>query len=141
MSRTKTKTKAKSRKSPSLTSLATSKVHAMITSPRVTERDLVVPTLELLSRTRGNYVSTSDLIYYLAQLLDPMGLDDTILRKRRDTYFSQKVRNLVCHRNNYASFLNAASPTYMADYVINPSTKEGGIKLRAPCEALPHKRA
>lgn len=43
-------------------------------------------------------MTTSDLIRELTVILKPDGHDDEILAGRNDTYFSQKVRNLVSHR-------------------------------------------
>lgn len=61
------------------------------------ERDLIVPVLELLDAQPGG-LTTSDLIERLTELLEPDGHDAEILANRQDTHFSQKVRNLVSHR-------------------------------------------
>ena len=60
------------------------------------EQDLIIPALEVMSdRPRG--VTTTELIKELTKRLKPTGRDAEILRGRRDTYFSQKVRNLKSH--------------------------------------------
>lgn len=60
------------------------------------ESDLVIPALEALQESReGLY--TEDLIKILTERLEPVGRDAEILAGRRDTYFSQKVRNLKSH--------------------------------------------
>jgi hypothetical protein len=61
------------------------------------ERDLIVPTLELLAANPGG-LSTVDLIEKLTDRFQPDGPDAEILANRQDTHFSQKVRNLVSHR-------------------------------------------
>jgi hypothetical protein len=61
------------------------------------ERELVLPTLALLDRYEAG-LTTSDLIRELTAILRPDGPDGEILTGRNDTYFSQKVRNLVSHR-------------------------------------------
>lgn len=62
------------------------------------ESDLIIPALVYISsKTEG--VLTSDLIKHLQELLKPEGRDAEIIAGRSDTYFSQKVRNLISHRN------------------------------------------
>ncbi len=60
------------------------------------EHELVLPTLVLLDQ-RDAGLTTSDLIRELTAILRPEGHDTEILANRRDTHFSQKVRNLVSH--------------------------------------------
>ncbi len=62
-----------------------------------TERELVLPALALLDGSPAG-LTTSDLIRELTLILKPDGQDWEILAGRNDTYFSQKVRNLVSHR-------------------------------------------
>jgi len=61
------------------------------------ERELVLPALALLDDSEAG-LTTSDLIRELTTVLKPDGPDGEILAGRNDTYFSQKVRNLVSHR-------------------------------------------
>lgn len=74
---------------------------------RITESQLVLPALYLMSKSVKGFVSTSDLISGLTEVLHPTGVDAEILSGRSDTYFSQKVRNLKSHdtfqRDNYAT--------------------------------------
>ena len=60
-----------------------------------------------MSKSVNGFVSTSDLISGLTEVLHPTGVDAEILSGRSDTYFSQKVRNLKSHdtfqRDNYAT--------------------------------------
>lgn len=47
----------------------------------------------------GQTLTNSQLIKVLTTSLVPTGHDADIAQNRSDTYFSQKVRNLVSHRN------------------------------------------
>ncbi len=62
---------------------------------RITENQLILPSLFLMSLYRG--ITTSDLIDKLRELLKPTGEDLEILAGRKDDKFSQKVRNLKSH--------------------------------------------
>ena len=74
---------------------------------RITESQLVLPALYLMSKSERGFMSTSELIARLASVMHPTGKDAQILSGRTDTYFSQKVRNLKSHdtlvRQNYAT--------------------------------------
>lgn len=63
------------------------------------ESDLIVPALTLLSKHIEQGLTTSQLVAMLQSELDVSAEDLRILNSRNDTYFSQKVRNLVSHRN------------------------------------------
>lgn len=65
---------------------------------RITEKILILPALYLIKR-KGK-VNTSELIEGLTIVFNPSGEDAKILTGRHDTKFSQKVRNLVSHRNS-----------------------------------------
>lgn len=60
------------------------------------ENDLIFPALQLLNEAPHG-LSTTKLIQLLTERLQPIGQDTQILKNRRDTYFSQKVRNLKSH--------------------------------------------
>ncbi|MDO8517585.1 MAG: HNH endonuclease [Nanoarchaeota archaeon] len=62
------------------------------------ENDLIFPALQLLNQAEHG-LSTSELIKQLIELLKPEGHDIEIIKGRKDTYFSQKVRNLKSHNN------------------------------------------
>lgn len=64
---------------------------------RITESELVLPSLYLMSQSPTGTISTTELIRLLTQIMKPQGLDAQILKNRSDTYFSQKVRNLKSH--------------------------------------------
>ena len=60
-------------------------------SERITETELVLPSLYLMSINPTGSISTTELIRLLTQIMNPQGLDAQILNNRSDTYFSQKV--------------------------------------------------
>lgn len=64
---------------------------------RISENDLIIPALKLLSRADNKTLTTTELINQLTTQLNPQGEDLEILRGRNDTKFSQKVRNLKSH--------------------------------------------
>ncbi len=64
---------------------------------RISESQLILPSLFLMSLSLESGLSTSDLIPKLRELLKPSGEDLEILSGRNDDKFSQKVRNLKAH--------------------------------------------
>lgn len=62
------------------------------------ESDLIIPTLKYLLLHKERGIKTSELIILLSDELEISGHDAEIIANRNDTYFSQKVRNLVSHR-------------------------------------------
>ena len=73
------------------------------------EPELVLPALALLERSEPG-LTTTDLIRELTLVLRPDGPDGEILAGRSDTYFSQKVRNLVSHRTLLGPGLESYEP-------------------------------
>ena len=63
---------------------------------RISEPELVVPALRIIAINPG--ITTSNLIKKLVDDLRPTGEDLEILNDRKDTKFSQKVRNLRSHK-------------------------------------------
>lgn len=80
---------------------------------RIRERDLAIPTLQA-AREAGGSITTTQLIEVLVDYFRPDGQDAEILDGRNDTYFSQKVRNLVSHRNSSTSIFKKGYATYYA---------------------------
>lgn len=84
-----------------------------VISMAYSESDLVIPALQLLKENLSG-LHTSDLIEKLTESLKPTGEDMKILEGRRDTHFSQKVRNLKSHdtliKNGLATYEETASP-------------------------------
>src|SRR5438874_468189 len=68
----------------------------MMAEKRVSETELMLPALYFIGREPG--ITTSKLKSLLVDLVKPTGKDAEIARNRSDTYFEQKVRNLVSHR-------------------------------------------
>ena len=54
---------------------------------RITESELVLPSLYLMTLNPQGSISTSELIRLLTQILKPTGIDAEILENRKDTYF------------------------------------------------------
>ncbi len=76
--------------------------------PRISENDLIIPTLRLLNVAPNNTLTTTELISQLQQIMNPSAEDLVILNGRSDSKFSQIVRNLKSHNNftvlNYATY-------------------------------------
>lgn len=87
----------------------------MMTYERIRESDLVVPALRLMSERADGFISTSDLIAEISEIFNPIGRDAQIIDGRSDTYFSQKVRNLICHRHGVNSFIVQELANYDED--------------------------
>lgn len=88
---------------------------------RITESELTVPTLRILNQNNGRWVKTSELQECLTKLFEPSGIDAEILSGRSDTYFSQKVRNIVSHKTQNSSFIKKG----LADY----SLEQHGLRI------------
>jgi hypothetical protein len=82
---------------------------------RIRERDLIIPALRAAAARPGGYISTSDLIQVLEDEFQPEGRDAEILDGRHDSHFSQKVRNLVSHRESSTSMFKKAYAEYTGD--------------------------
>lgn len=67
---------------------------------QVHEGDLTYPILRILARAPDGFVETSILITILEALFNPSGKDAEVIEGRGDTYFSQKVRNVISHRES-----------------------------------------
>lgn len=80
---------------------------------RIRERDLVIPALRAVADAGGE-ITTTLLIEVLTHEFEPSGTDAEILDGRHDTYFSQKVRNLISHRDVSTSMFTKGYATYDA---------------------------
>jgi hypothetical protein len=65
---------------------------------RISEADLLIPTLRLLASQPNGRMATSRLITELEILMEPTGEDAEILEGRHDTHFSRIVRNMISHK-------------------------------------------
>ena len=81
----------------------------MPNNDRISERELVLPSLYLMTLNKGK-ITTTELIQLLTQLMKPRGRDAQIITNRNDTFFSQKVRNLRSHgtleRDGYVVYID-----------------------------------
>lgn len=91
---------------------------------RVRERDLVIPALRA-ARDNGGEITTTKLIDVLTEEFEPSGVDAEVLDGRNDTYFSQKVRNLVSHRGASTSMFSKGYAEYHASNESIRLTDEG----------------
>ena len=94
---------------------------------RISERELIKPALRVINLR--DMTTTSDLIKELTASLKPTGKDAELLKNRKDTKFSQKVRNLVSHR----TLVNLGVATYrrIKRNGLHKITKKGQRYLRA----------
>jgi len=84
--------------------------------PRVKEKSIAIPALQAASNSPGGEITTTQLIQEMTNQFDPDGRDAEILDDRQDTYFSQKVRNLVSHRDGKKTIFTFGYAEY------NPNT-------------------
>lgn len=91
---------------------------------RIRERELAIPALQAAAEA-GGAITTTQLINRLEEYFEPDGQDAEILDGRNDTYFSQKVRNLVSHRNSSTSMFAKGYATYHAPTETITITAEG----------------
>ena len=86
--------------------------YARTEKPCIAERELVVPTLRLLDDGNNRWMATSDIIARLTELFAPSGQDAEIHEGRGDTYFAQKVRSMISHRDQPSSFIHQGLAHY-----------------------------
>ena len=75
---------------------------------RIKEEDLLVPALYEIYIHDGK-LTTGQLIKVLTEVFNPTGEDAEILFGRKDTRFSQKVRNLISHKKIYPKYADYES--------------------------------
>ena len=73
---------------------------------RIRERDLIIPALRSIADAPRGEMTTTNLIAALEEEFAPEGQDSEVLNDRNDTYFSQKVRNLVSHASSSTSMFH-----------------------------------
>jgi hypothetical protein len=96
---------------------------------RITEKELAIPALRIAAGRPNGYISTTDLITALTEWFEPDGEDAEILDGRRDTKFSQKVRNLVPHRGGKQTIFTLGYAEYTGDGI--KITEDGRIFTRS----------
>jgi hypothetical protein len=82
-----------------------------------TEGEIRMATLVALNASKTGTLTTTELIIVLSASMNPRGTDAQIARERNDTYFSQKVRNLISHRDGETSLMSR-------DYVVYDGANE-----------------
>jgi hypothetical protein len=98
---------------------------------RISEKDLVMPTIRAMRRNGGSITMTK-LIKELRSTMRPKGKDLAILDGRQDDHFSQKVRNLVSHRTLVNRGLARYSQRKGAEGVLTLTNKGNGQFARQP---------
>lgn len=79
------------------------------------EAEIRVEALNELAKAPNGTLTTTQLIGRLEARLQPTGKDAEIADGRGDTYFSQKVRNLVSHRNQGTGLVTRKLAQYDSD--------------------------
>lgn len=82
---------------------------------RIRERELIIPALRAAASRPDGYISTAQLIRELEEQFQPEGEDAEILDGRQDTHLSQKVRNLISHRDTSTSMFRKGYAKYTRD--------------------------
>jgi len=100
---------------------------------RITETELILPSLYLMS-LNGGRITTTELIKKLRDIMKPTGEDLEILSGRADDKFSQKVRNLKAHstfeRFGYAIYRGGPRDGYVE------ISNDGKLHLKANQDIL-----
>lgn len=78
---------------------------------RIRESELIIPALKA-AVSSGGTITTTDLIQEMEAHFEPAGEDIAIIQGRNDTKFSQKVRNLVSHRETVSSMFSKGYAMY-----------------------------
>ena|SRR5579871_543490 len=78
----------------------------------ISEAELYLPALQAM-KSRGGFISTSDLIEELTSVMQPTGHDAEIIPGRHDTHFSQKVRNIISHRDGPGNIIHDGYAEYI----------------------------
>jgi hypothetical protein len=90
-----------------------------------TEGTIRKEALKELLKAPGQTQTTSQLIARLSKKMRPSGKDGDIAINRSDTYFSQKVRNLVSHRHQSTGLQSQGWADYEAASESWTLTKSG----------------
>ncbi|WP_156477395.1 hypothetical protein [Falsihalocynthiibacter arcticus] len=91
----------------------------------ITEKQIRLAAVAELARSNTGTLTTTQLISRLTDSMNPVDQDAEILDGRSDTYFSQKVRNLVSHRNDTLGLQNQGLAIYNEDGESWTITEEG----------------
>jgi len=78
----------------------------------ISESEIRIAALEILAESPNGFMATADLIPALEEYFEPDGRDTEIIEGRADTYFSQKVRNLISHRESASGLTSTGYAIY-----------------------------
>jgi hypothetical protein len=99
-------------------------------SNRVSEADLLIPTLRKLAAQPNGRMTTSRLISELEILFEPSGDDAKILEGRHDTHFSQIVRNMVSHKTIPGNIIAEGFAIHLGSRLGMEITEAGRLHLK-----------
>jgi hypothetical protein len=95
---------------------------------RITEEQLILPSLYLMDNTPNKTLQTSDLKDGLINIFKPIGIDNELIKGRNDTHFTQKVRNLKSHdkldKLGYAKYIPKATGQRSGSFKLTTDGKE-----------------
>ncbi|WP_299828341.1 hypothetical protein [uncultured Roseobacter sp.] len=94
-----------------------------------TEAQIRTEALVELNQSKIGKLTTTQLIELLEDRLAPTGKDAEMAEGRGDTYFSQKVRNLVSHRDQGPGLSRRGLAIYDADEESWTITAAGRAKV------------
>lgn len=92
---------------------------------RIRERDLYLPVLRAAASKPNGCIATSELIAEMEDEFQPDGEDAKILEGRKDSKFSQIVRNVVVHRASRTSIFSKGHAVYHEDSETICITEDG----------------
>ena len=90
-----------------------------------TEAQIRKEALVELNQSKTGTLTTTELIELLEERMAPTGKDAEMAEGRGDTYFSQKVRNLVSHRDQQTGLSSQGLAEYEANDESWTITPEG----------------
>ena len=98
-------------------------------SDRISEADLLIPTLRILASQPDGRMKTSRLIAELEAIMKPQGEDAEILEGRQDSRFSQIVRNMVSHKDTPGNIIAEGFVIYLGPPLGLQITESGRAHL------------
>ncbi|WP_296763184.1 hypothetical protein [Sediminimonas sp.] len=98
---------------------------------QISEQEIRDGALIALSASKSGRLTTTELIDILEKEMNPTGHDAELADNRSDTYFSQKVRNLVSHRNDGQGLESNGYAVYDSDYEGWEITESGKKRVQS----------
>src|SRR5271156_6268494 len=97
---------------------------------RVSESDLLIPTLRILAEQPNGRMTTSRLIAELEAEFEPGDEAAEKLEGRQDTHFSQIVRNMVSHKEVKGNIIAEGFALHLGSRSGLEITEVGRLHLR-----------